>query len=194
MLRRSGAKAVITLGPQPVPGAHALITDQREVGASAVRHLLERGRRRIGVVMPAEPGLALFAGPRLAGARQVAAAGGALIEELPLRYTEESAAGLAAGWRTLGLDAVFAYDDSYAMLLMRALQDAGIELPADTAVVGADDSMLGRLLRPRLSSVRMELATVQPLADLVDRLVQHPGTEPERHDLLRARTVHRESS
>ncbi|WP_326733807.1 LacI family DNA-binding transcriptional regulator [Streptomyces sp. NBC_01022] len=194
VLRRSGAKAVITLGPQPVPGAHALITDQREVGGSAVRHLLERGRRRIGVVMPGEPGLALFAGPRLAGARQAAAADGARIEELPLRYTEESAAALAARWRTLGLDAVFAYDDSYAMLLMRALQDVGIDVPAEAAVVGADDSMVGRLLRPRLSSVRMEMATVQPLADLVDRLVQNPGTEPERHDLLRARTVHRESS
>lgn len=194
VLRRSGAKAVITLGPQPVPGAHALITDQREVGDRAVRHLLERGRRRIGVVMPADPGPALFAGPRLAGARRAAEAGGARIEELPLRYTEESAALLAAHWRTLGLDAVFAYDDTYAMLLMRALQDAGIEVPEDTAVVGADDSMLGRLLRPRLSSVRMELATVRPLAGLVDRLVRHPGTEPERHDLLRVRTVHRESS
>jgi len=193
VLRRSGAKAVITLGPQPVPGAHALITDQREVGGSAVRHLLERGRRRIGVVMPAEPGLALFAGPRVAGARQ-AAGGEALIEELPLRYTEESAAALAARWRTLRLDAVFAYDDSYAMLLMRALQDAGIEVPAQTAVIGADDSLPARLLRPRLSSVRMELATVEPLAGLVDRLVRHPGTEPERHDLLRVRTVHRESS
>ncbi|MER6118038.1 LacI family DNA-binding transcriptional regulator [Streptomyces sp. NPDC001743] len=193
VLRRSGAKAVITLGPQPVPGAHALITDQRAVGRSAVRHLLERGRRRIGVVMPAEPGLALFAGARLAGARQ-AADGEALIDELPLRYTEESAAALAARWRTLRLDAVFAYDDSYAMLLMRALQDAGIEVPAETAVIGADDSLPARLLRPRLSSVRMELATVEPLADLVDRLVRHPGTEPERHDLLRVRTVHRESS
>lgn len=194
VLRRSGAKAVITLGPQPVPGAHALITDQREVGDSAVRHLLERGRRRIGVVMPADPGPALFAGPRLAGARRAAEAGGARIEELPLRYTEESAAFLAARWHTLGLDAVFAYDDTYAMLLMRSLQDAGIEVPEDTAVVGADDAMLGRLLRPRLSSVRMELATVRPLAGLVDRLVRHPGTEPERHDLLRVRTVHRESS
>ncbi|MFD0021260.1 LacI family DNA-binding transcriptional regulator [Streptomyces sp. NPDC058382] len=193
VLRRSGAKAVITLGQQPVAGAHALIMDQRRVGDCAVQHLIERGRRRIGVVMPDEPGLALFAGSRLTGARQ-AAAGAARIEPLPLCRSEESAAALAARWRTLGLDAVFAYDDLYAMLLMRALQDAGIEVPGETAVMGADDLMLGRLLRPRLSSVRMGLDTVQPLADLVDRLVRHPGREPERHDLLRARAVHRESS
>ncbi|MFF1923928.1 LacI family DNA-binding transcriptional regulator [Streptomyces sp. NPDC058221] len=193
VLRRSGAKAVITLGPQPVAGAHALIMDQRRVGDCAVRHLLERGRRRIGVVVPEEPGLALFADSRLTGARR-AAAGTARIEPLPLRHDEESAAALAARWRTLGLDAVFAYDDLYAMLLMRALQDAGIGVPGETAVMGADDLMLGRLLRPTLSTVRLGLDTVQPLADLVDRLVRYPTKEPERHDLLRARAVHRDSS
>lgn len=193
MLRRAGAKAVITLGPQPVDGAHALVMDQREVGSCATTHLLERGWRRIGVIMPEEPGFAAFAEPRLAGARRAAAGAGACIEPLPLRYEEESAAALALRWRTLGLDAVFAYNDDYAMLLMRALQDAGIEVPRETAVIGADDLMLGRLLRPRLSSVRMELVTAQPPADLVDRLVQHAGTEPERHDLLRARAIPRES-
>ncbi|MER8090124.1 MULTISPECIES: LacI family DNA-binding transcriptional regulator [unclassified Streptomyces] len=194
VLRRSGAKAVITLGPRPVDGAHALVMDQREVGVRAIGHLLERGRRRIGVVMPEESGLGLFAEPRLAGARQAARSHGARIEPLPLRYEEESAARLAARWRTLGLDAVFAYNDEYAMLLMRALQDTGVEVPREAAVVGAEDLMLGRLLRPRLSTVRMELATAEPLADLVDRLVRHPGGAPARYDLLRAGAVHRESS
>ncbi|MFE7615804.1 LacI family DNA-binding transcriptional regulator [Streptomyces sp. NPDC057496] len=194
VLGRSGARAVITLGPQPVPGAHALVMDQRRVGNCAAGHLLERGRRRIGVVMPEEPGLAPFSEPRLAGARQAARGGGARIEPLPLRYDEESAARLAARWHTLDLDAVFAYNDEYAMLLMRALQDAGVDVPGEAAVVGADDLMLGRLLRPRLSTVRLELATAQPLADLVDRLVRQPGGTPEHHDLLRAGAIHRDSS
>lgn len=194
VLRRSGAKAVITLGPQPVEGAHALVMDQREIGGCAAGHLLERGRRRIGVVMPRETGHALFAEPRLAGARHAAERVGAAVEPLPLGYDEESAATLAADWAALGLDGVFAYNDAYAMLLMRALQDAGVHVPGDTALIGADDLMLGRLLRPRLSTVTTELATAQPLADLVDRLVRHPGGDPERHDLLRARAVMRESS
>ncbi|WP_335937415.1 LacI family DNA-binding transcriptional regulator [Streptomyces sp. PTD5-9] len=195
MLRRSGARAVITLGPRPVAGAHALVLDQREVGVRAVGHLLARGRRRIGVIMPEEHGLAPFAEPRLAGARLAAHGARARVEPLRLRYEEDAAARLAARWRELGLDAVFAYDDAYAMLLMRALQDAGVEVPRETAVVGADDLMLGRLLRPRLSTVRMEPATTaQPLADLVDRLVRHPGGAAEHHELLNAGVVHRESS
>ncbi|MEU2395916.1 LacI family DNA-binding transcriptional regulator, partial [Streptomyces sp. NPDC007369] len=70
-LKRAGARAVITMGPARVSGAHALITDQAEVGARAAAHLLERGRRRIGVVVPAEEGPALLAAARLEGARAV---------------------------------------------------------------------------------------------------------------------------
>ncbi|WP_406276647.1 LacI family transcriptional regulator [Streptomyces sp. NBC_00191] len=194
VLKRSGAKAVITLGPQRVEGAHSLVMDQSEIGRCAVAHLVGRGRRAIGVVMPQERGLELFSEPRLEGARRAAAGTGARIEPLPLPYDEESAAGLAARWRGLGLDAVYAYNDEYAMLLMRALQDADIDVPAGTAVIGADDLLLGRLLRPRLSTVQIDMVTGQRLAELVDRVVRDPGVEPERHDLMGARALLRESS
>ncbi|MFF9868926.1 LacI family DNA-binding transcriptional regulator [Streptomyces sp. NPDC013953] len=194
VLKRSGARAVITLGQQPVEGAHALAMDQREVGARAAAHLLERGYRRLGVVVPEEPGLGVFSGPRLDGVRGVAAAAGAEVCPLALGYTEESAAALAARWSELRLDAVFAYNDEYAMLLMRALQDAGVDVPGDTAVIGAGDLLLGRLLRPRLSTVRIAMETGQRLAELVDRVVRDPEGTPERHDLMAARVIPRDST
>ena len=194
VLKRSGAKAVITLGPHRVEGAHALVMDQREIGARAVEHLLERGRRRIGVIMPEDRGLEMFWAPRLEGARQAAAGTEAEIVPVPLRYEEEPATELAGRWRTMGLDAVFAYNDEYAMLLMRALQDAGVDVPGETAVVGADDLLLGRLLRPRLSTVQIDMVIGRHLAELVDRVVRDPGGAPERHDLMAARLIHRESS
>ncbi|MFD7227629.1 LacI family DNA-binding transcriptional regulator [Streptomyces sp. NPDC059881] len=194
VLKRSGAKAVITLGPRHVEGAHSLVMDQREVGARAAEHLLERGRRRIAVIMPEEPGLDLFSEARLAGVRQAAEPAGATVRAVPLAYEEGAAEALAARWRQLGADAVYAYNDEYAMLLMRALQDAGIGVPDETAVIGADDLLLGRLLRPRLSTVRMDLVTGQYLAELVDRVVREPGGAPERHDLMGATVVGREST
>ncbi|WP_030194439.1 LacI family DNA-binding transcriptional regulator [Streptomyces sp. NRRL S-87] len=193
-LKRAGARAVITLGPESVPGAHALVMDQTEVGARAVGHLAATGRSRIGVVVPEEEGLGLFSAPRLAGARTAAAEAGVHVEPLPMSYTEVSAERLAARWPDLGLDAVYAYNDEYAMLLMRALQDAGVRIPEDTAVVGADDLLLGRLLRPRLSTVQIELPTGDTLASLVDRVVREPGEAQERHDLMAARIIRRESS
>ncbi|MFF0584498.1 LacI family DNA-binding transcriptional regulator [Streptomyces sp. NPDC003781] len=194
VLKRSGARAVVTLGPEAVEGAHALLTDQQGVGRAATRHLYARGRRAIGVVVPAERGLDVFSAPRLDGARRAVAGTDATVTELPLAYDERDAARLAARWRPLGLDAVFAYNDEYAMLLMRALQDEGLDIPGDAAVIGADDLMLGRLLRPRLSTVHLELPAGRDLAALVDRAVHDPGAAPERHKVLGATVVHRESS
>ncbi|MFC9396509.1 LacI family DNA-binding transcriptional regulator [Streptomyces sp. NPDC057027] len=194
ILKRSGARAVITLGTQRVEGTHALVMDQGRVGEVAAEHLLETGRRRIGVVVPEEPGLGMFSGPRLDGARRAAERAGATVVPLPLRYEEESAGALAARWRELGLDGVFAYNDEYAMLLMRSLQDAGISVPDETAVVGADDLLLGRLLRPRLSTVRIDMVPGRELAELVDRAVRETDAPPVSRDLLDSRIVRRESS
>ncbi|WP_328929022.1 LacI family transcriptional regulator [Streptomyces sp. NBC_00190] len=198
-LKRAGARAVITMGPVGVPGAHALVMNQEEVGARAAAHLVERGRRRIGVIVPEEDGLELFSAPRLAGARSVTGTGtgagaGVRVEALPMAYSEESAAALAVRWRGLGLDAVFAYNDEYAMLLMRAFQDEGLRIPEDVAVIGADDLLIGRLLRPRLSTVQIEMPTGDHLASLVDRAVREPSEITERHDLMAAAAVHREST
>ncbi|MGW2646947.1 LacI family DNA-binding transcriptional regulator [Streptomyces sp. NPDC001393] len=194
VLKRSGARAVLTLGPGRVDGAHALLMDHDAVGECAGAHLYARGRRRIGVVVPEESGLEAYSRPRLAGVRRALHGTDAAVTELPLAYTEESAAQLAAGWRESGLDAVFAYNDEYAMLLMRALQDAGMRVPEDVAVIGADDLMLGRLLRPRLSTVHVELPSGRDLAELVDRAVRDPGGEPEVHKVLGASVIPRESS
>ncbi|MFF3837573.1 LacI family DNA-binding transcriptional regulator [Streptomyces sp. NPDC001930] len=194
ILKRSGARAVITLGTQGVEGTHALVMDQGRVGEVATAHLVESGRRRIGVVIPEEPGLAMFSGPRLDGARRAVRGTDATVVPLPLRYDEESANELAARWRELGLDAVFAYNDEYAMLLMRALQDAGLAVPEEVAVVGADDLLLGRLLRPRLSTVRIDMVLGRELAELVDRAVREPEVPPRTRALLASQVVRRESS
>ncbi|MEU9859255.1 LacI family DNA-binding transcriptional regulator [Streptomyces sp. NPDC047971] len=193
ILKRSGAKAVITVGPRRVEGTHALVMDQGRVGRVATEHLVGRGRRRIGVVVPEEPGLEMFSGPRLDGARQAVAGTDAVVVPLPLRYEEESANELAGRWRALGLDAVFAYNDEYAMLLMRALQDAGVLVPEETAVVGCDDLLLGRLLRPRLTTVRIDMVIGRRLAELVDGAVRDPEGTPEARDLMASQLVPRES-
>lgn len=194
LLRRSGARAVVTLAPEAVEGAHALLMDHERVGHCAAGHLYARGRRRIGVVVPEESGLEPFSLPRLAGARRALLGTDATLIELPLAFEEQAAIKLAARWRELGLDAVFAYNDEYAMLLMRALQDEGLRIPEDTAVIGADDLLLGRLLRPRLSTVHIELPSGRDLAELVDRAVREPGAATETHTVLGATVVHRDSS
>ncbi|MEZ0065636.1 DNA-binding LacI/PurR family transcriptional regulator [Streptacidiphilus sp. MAP12-20] len=199
MLKRSGTRAVLTLAGRPVPGTHSLILDQREVGATAAAHLLARGHRAIGVLMPTDRTLRQFSEPRLAGVRAAAASagmatpGGVRVEPLELDYTEESAAALAARWRSLGLTALYCYNDEYAALTLAAFQDAGIAVPAEAALVGADDLMLARVLRPRLTSVRVALPAGRGLADLIDRLIREPDHEVETHHLGSSHIIVRDS-
>ncbi|MEU8590786.1 LacI family DNA-binding transcriptional regulator [Streptomyces sp. NPDC048664] len=193
VLKRSGARAVVVMGPERIEGAHTLLLDHREVGRSAGAHLVAAGRRRIGVVIPREAGHEVFSVPRLEGVRRAVEGTGATVTELPLGYREEAAARLAGRWRSLRLDAVFTYNDEYAQLLLRALQDERVGVPDETALVGADDLLLGRLLRPRLSTVRIELPSGRELAELVDRAVRDPACVPQVHSTLAARVVPRES-
>jgi DNA-binding LacI/PurR family transcriptional regulator len=194
ILRRSGTRAVLTLAAKPVPGAHALVLDQSEVGETAGTHLVARGHQEIGVIMPTDPTLRLFIEPRLAGVRSAATPAGARVEPLELDYTEESAAALAARWPSLGLTALFCYNDEYAALVLAAFHDAGIAVPSEAALVGSDDLMLARLTRPRLTSVHVALPQGLFLADLIDRLIREPDAPLETHRVGSATITVRDSS
>jgi DNA-binding LacI/PurR family transcriptional regulator len=171
ILTRAGVRAVVAAASAPVEGVYTLVGDHSEIGAAAAEHLVARGRRRLGVVMPVERGLAVFAEPRLAGVRRVAAEHGAAVTPLPLRYTDQAASELAELCWELGLDAVFGYNDEYAALLSAAPGDSGVAVPGDIAVVGADDLLLARVVRPRLTSVRYHLPDPDLVAERIHRLV-----------------------
>ncbi|MFE4722469.1 LacI family DNA-binding transcriptional regulator, partial [Streptomyces sp. NPDC056728] len=74
VLHRAGIGVVVSAGPAPVAGAHALVADQVQVGAMAVEHLVAVGRRNIGVIVPADVSLRGFAEPRFSGAETAARA------------------------------------------------------------------------------------------------------------------------
>ena len=204
LLKRSGTRAVIAWGARQAPGAHWLRPDLAAVGEVAAEHLLERGRRRLGVIVPTDPTLDYFSAPRLAGVREAVAefarrgelarAEEPRVVRIDLDYTERAAAELAARLPELDIDAIFTYNDEYAMLVAASLHDAGVRIPEDVALVGADDLMLSRLLRPRLTSVRTELPSGRELAVLIDRLVQAAYEPPVTIDMGEARIIPRDSS
>ncbi len=53
--------------------------------------------------------------------------------------------------------AIFCVSDLYAVTLMSALQDRGINVPEDISIVGFDDNMLGQLHRPALTTVHQDV-------------------------------------
>ncbi|MBO2447507.1 LacI family DNA-binding transcriptional regulator [Actinomadura barringtoniae] len=172
-LYAAGVATVLAFGPEPSPYAPTFVFDDGNVGACAAEHLIARGSAALAAVVPTEHGLDGFGLRRLEGVARVARAHDVPVARVDLPFDEERANEIATGWtRDPGArpDGVFAYNDEYAMLLMRALQDAGLDIPGDIAVVGADDLPLAPLLRPRLSSVRV-LTDITP-DDLAERLAK----------------------
>jgi DNA-binding LacI/PurR family transcriptional regulator len=85
---------------------------------------------------------------------------------------------------------VFGFDDEYAGMLMGALHDRGVRVPDQLALVGADDSPLCEMLRPRLTSVAIDLDSLhRSIAEPVLRAIQGTWTQG-RSDMPWDATLH----
>ncbi|GAA4980771.1 LacI family DNA-binding transcriptional regulator [Yinghuangia aomiensis] len=184
LLRRHGVRTVVLVGEEDVPFAPTVRLAQRKVGRVAARHLLDRGHRRIAAIVPtgdlAEPGELRYAGL----AAEVATTGLAVARH-DLGFDHDAALALARAWAADPDGrprALFAYNDEFAALMLRALRDAGLSVPGDIAVLGVDDTPLCELVQPRLSSVALHTsdfaeAHVRVLLELLDRGPHEPWPE-----------------
>ncbi|MDR2929759.1 MAG: LacI family transcriptional regulator [Propionibacteriaceae bacterium] len=77
-------------------------------------------------------------------------------------------------------DAVFCYSDLLAIGALRGLDDAGLSVPDDIAVIGIDDIDEGVYSRPSLSTVSLDIPFIahQAVAHLVRR-IDDPDTPAE---------------
>ncbi len=151
-----------------------------EAARAATRHLLERGRRRIAVIGAAAEGNEVgSASLRLRGYREALEEAGVPFDERLLAPAREwhrldGARAmrdlLAAG---VPFDAVFGLNDTLALGALRALQEAGVRVPADVAVIGFDGLDETQYSLPALSTVdpgRDEIAdtAVRVLAERIE--------------------------
>jgi len=124
----------------------------------ATQHLIDLGHRRIGYINGMEGWLE--AQDRFSGYREVLLRNGLPVDEALIRQGDW---GVESGYRAtaelLALaerpTAIFAANDIMALGAIYALQDAGLKIPQDIAVVGYDDRDFASWIRPALTTVRM---------------------------------------
>jgi LacI family transcriptional regulator len=132
-----------------------IFVDSLTATCDAVTYLLGRGYRRIAMLGNTPgPGEARQQGYRQA----LQAAGLPVRDEYVIRCDFTETGGYLGTQALLALptrpDAVFAANDVMAMGALAAIQAAGLQVPADIAVMGFDDIPLARLLTPPLTTVR----------------------------------------
>ncbi|HEY4335891.1 MAG TPA: LacI family DNA-binding transcriptional regulator [Puia sp.] len=142
--------------PAVVPGIPSVVIDNVRCGHMATRHLIEQGCERIAFVSsPMEDEVYAL---RCNGYRAALKESDLPFDESLLLIaapTEEESAAVAR--RLLRLspapDGLFATSDLTAAVCIRQLLDSGVRVPEDIAVVGFNNDVLGKLIRPALSTV-----------------------------------------
>ncbi|MCP2635836.1 LacI family transcriptional regulator [Microbacterium sp. HD4P20] len=157
-----------------------------EAAQAATQVLLDAGRRRIAVVgaHPGEvPGTATL---RFEGYRSALTAAGLAVDErlvLEARLWHQ-ADGAHAIRRLLEarvpFDGVFAMNDALALGVMRVLQQEGVHLPDDVAVIGFDNIDEGQYSMPSLTTIDPGRDAIARTA--VDLLVERIADRGDRVD------------
>ncbi len=159
-------------------GRPSIRIDNRAGAMMAVQHLLALGRTRIFHI--SGPAGNLEAEVRRAGYAEALGEAGLHPQVLDGDFTQ--AAGYRAVMRMLDggerPDAIFAGNDMMAVGALLALQEAGVACPEDVAVVGFDDVPIAELVRPALTTVRVDIAGTGKRA--MERLVAliHAAGDP----------------
>lgn len=134
--------------------APAVLSDNVGGAYHVTRHLLERGHRRIGIVLGI-PGATTTEERFLGYRRALEEAGISVGEELAAwgRYRVEG--GRQAARRLLALPepptAIFSTNNLMTLGVLQELKEQGLHIPTDMAVVGFDDLEWAELVQPPLT-------------------------------------------
>lgn len=173
-----------------------------EAARAATEYLLASGRRRIAVV-GAHPGEVIgSAGLRLRGYREALEAAGvpyddSIISETTMWHRANGARGMRDLLdRGVTFDAVFGLNDTLALGAMRVLQEAGIRVPGDVAVMGFDGLDEAQYSIPSLTTVDPGQRWIARTAvvTLLERIRQADAAGEPRLLLADFHVVERESA
>lgn len=157
------------------PEMNCVISDNEDAGYTAVRHLIDLGHRRIGVITG--PMRAEMCRLRMQGYHRAMSEAG--LEE-KTEWVRQGDFSPISGYHRMRelldetkITAVFAMNDQSAIGAIKAVRDAGKNVPEDIAVIGFDNIFPGTLITPSLSTIdipkyQMGMWAVRRLADLLD--------------------------
>ena len=183
------------------PDVDSVSVDNRRGGAIAAQHLIGLGRERIGVILPHLDSVP--ARNRREGLIDAfREAGRSVDESLFVVCGEERDHGYSreAGYQAMQQllaradrpDAVFAASDVQALGALKALREAGLQVPGDVALVGFDDIRTSAYVG--LSTLRQPMYEMGKLAiEKLFRRIAEPDRPPS-HTTFTPRLVPRETT
>lgn len=168
-------------------------SDNFQGGRAATEHLIGLGRRNIAFLGHASNHYPEFSERYRGFAAAIESAGLSVSLQADAISSEESGAAAVTQLLARGekIDAIVAASDLIAAGALRALHDAGFDIPRDVSVVGYDDIPAASLVNPPLTTVAQD--TWLAGEKLVDTLLKLVRGEPAESLVLPAKLVVRRS-
>ena len=160
-----GVKPVVVIAGDAMPGVDVIGAENVGSARDLTGHLIGHGRRRL--LFLGEPGTAPDVRDRYEGFRTAHAERGLPVPE-PLRSSFTEADGIRFAEQFLAgeheVDGIVCGNDELALSAMDHLTRHGVRVPDDLAIVGWDDVMAARYVRPGLTTVRQPVRAIGELA------------------------------
>ena len=179
------SKPVVIIAGHPRSGAEAVAAENVDGARQLTEHLFEHGRTRLLFV--GDPAAAADVRERHDGFVMAHRERGLTPAEPVLAEFRETQGAVVAERILSGEldpDGLVCGNDELALAIMARLAQGGVDVPGDIAVVGWDDVMTSRYVRPGLTTVRQPVHELGALAaDRLRHLVNGAAANPERHVL-----------
>ena len=157
-------------------------------------HVIDRGAADIVYAAPSfyyESSKSPLLPPAL---EAIASAAGVRHRFETVEATPESVRSSVPRWLDAGCDAICGYNDDYALPILTALVQAGVDVPGDVMVIGVDDIPASQATTPSLTSVTGALPELgEALAASVQEAVRDPAT-PVAYPAPALQVMEREST
>src|SRR5947209_2089117 len=196
---KNGAKVVLIDRRLEGLRCPVVTTDDVQVGTLATEHLIALGHKRIGHLRgtAASTAAGRFEGYRRALAKHKLRFDGSLVRDCG--FTEREGYEAMRGWLSTGRvpGAVFAVNDPAAIGAMQALEEAGVQVGRDVALVGGGNIHYADMLRVPLTTVSWSRSEMgREAARLLIQLIEgkEPPSKKARHIVLTPELVVRSSS
>ncbi len=170
--------------------------DDRYGAWLATRHLIQQGHKKIGYLCSNHT--ISDAEDRLQGYYAALKEHGIPINDRLVTFGEpDESGGEQAMTELLGrgknFTAVASYNDSMAAGAMGVLNDNGIDVPKEISLIGFDDVLISRYVRPRLTTVRYPIVTMATQAAELAMALAENRPLPETTHIFSPTLVRRHS-
>jgi LacI family transcriptional regulator len=183
--------AVVAISNEPITVPFDLVVHRRgPLYEQAARHLLQTGRERLAIAMPDVGNHDL----KVEAVRNILAEAGHNPKRLveirfhvdfpgidPLSGQERLVEAMEARFpKKIPFDALMCASDEDAAYCVQWFKSRGLAVPEDVAVIGANDTLLGRILQPQLATgLRHNEGVSEAIRRFLFSRLEHSSTAPQ---------------